>query len=233
MDFRDWEVDSPLGESDWIIQGDQIVSQELNGLPTVFYSDFSSLNKSFSGNVSINGLDDDYVGFVLGYQPGSLLNDAGDSFLLIDWRAGFQVLRGTDSLATPGLTASIINPGTDRLNLWEHSFPLEEIGRGLQFGEIPYLYKEYEFEIAYTESSLRLWIDDQLELDLQGDFADGRFGFYNFSQPETTYQLTEVSDLTASTSEESIPDPGLSGVWMIGMLAVFLLSNKTPWNLRS
>ncbi|MFW5741084.1 MAG: VWD domain-containing protein, partial [Myxococcota bacterium] len=79
------EVAVPIDFSGWIVEGDgnwevaedgRSVFQTINGPPTFFLSPESYLGIRITGRFEVQGGDDDYIGFVFGYQ--SPLTSAGD-----------------------------------------------------------------------------------------------------------------------------------------------------------
>lgn len=82
VDLSTWTVE---GTGTWNVQpGNDSVIQTVNGNPTVFYSDFNSFGNQLSGTIRVNTTgDDDFIGFVVGFNPGDL-TAASSNFLLID-----------------------------------------------------------------------------------------------------------------------------------------------------
>ena len=88
----------------WTVSPDGLsVDQVLNGQPVFYYSDFTAMNTQVVGKVSVSstclhptppfpmnaltqcGVDDDHIGFALGFNPGDAAN-ANANFLLVDWK---------------------------------------------------------------------------------------------------------------------------------------------------
>lgn len=89
----------------WQVAGDSSsVTQTENGQPTVFFSDFSARNTTVTGTVEVlTAGDDDYIGFVLGFEPGDS-TAAGADHLLVDWK------RATQAFDFTGLRAPTRRP---------------------------------------------------------------------------------------------------------------------------
>ncbi len=49
-------------------------------------------------------------------------------------------------------------------------------------------HKDHEFELHYTRNRVIISIDGKQVFDVKGTFQPGRFGFYNYSQPQVRYQ---------------------------------------------
>ncbi|MBL8463473.1 MAG: PEP-CTERM sorting domain-containing protein [Thauera sp.] len=63
---------------------------------------------------------------------------------------------------------------------------------------------------------MQVKVDGTTELNVNGSFADGSFGFYNYSQQSVRYSaITE--DVAPPTN--SVPEPGVLALLGIGLLA--------------
>ena len=72
VDLSGWTDD---GGGNWVLQaGNDSVLQTINGQPTVFYEAGSTAQgTALSGEITVQTTgDDDFIGFVLGYQAGNL-----------------------------------------------------------------------------------------------------------------------------------------------------------------
>jgi len=215
VDLSSWTAESyaavagfPAG--DWQVQpGNLAVVQVNNGQPTFFYSDFNAIGSAVVGSINVTGVDDDYIGFALGFQPGDTTNDAAD-YLLIDWK---RLDQGYDfgapschagGWAWEGLAVSRVTGIPTADEFWRHvnaTVPdcgiqdggLEELQRGSNLGSTGWVIgTTYEFTFEFTSTSLKVYVDGVKEIDITGSFADGRLAFYNFSQAGVTYSGYEV-----------------------------------------
>ena len=75
------------GPGNWTIGGDnKSVFQSLNNDPTVFFNGVNSQGKALKGEITVETAgDDDFIGFVLGYDAGDLTSASAD-YILIDWK---------------------------------------------------------------------------------------------------------------------------------------------------
>lgn len=190
------------------------VTQTINGDPTVFYSNFNALGKSLSGTIRVNGTsDDDFVGFVVGFNPGEL--SGGGEFLLIDWKQRTQNFHGVAPL---GLAISKVTNGLkDDTGAWRHDNAkgVFELARGSTLGSVGWAdLATYTFDIEYTATNVKVFVNGGLEFDVNGTFGDGRFGFYNYSQANVTY---------AGISDDILPPPPPGGVPEPGTWALMLM----------
>jgi hypothetical protein len=219
VDLSSWADESypavsGFGAGVWTVSEDgSSVLQSVNGQPTLFYSDFNAFDSELEGVISPgSGGDDDYIGFALGFLPGDATNPEAD-YLLIDWKGGTQGYDFGNPSCTPGGTAerglaiSRVTGVPTADEFWSHenfdspacSGPdsgLVELARGNTLGDTRWQSgTEYVFRFQFTESRVRIYVDDVLEFDVSGSFSDGRLAFYNFSQANVTYSGFQRSAL--------------------------------------
>jgi hypothetical protein len=187
------------GAGTWTTQGvdNDSVLQSINGQPTVFFeSGNNAQGTALSGTIKVNtGGDDDFVGFFLGYQNGELNSTSAD-FWMIDWKQGNQsgALAG---LALSHVSGDIANGGNADPVFWEHTGAVNEVQRADNLGSTGWVdLQEYTFDLIFTSTLIQVKVDGVLELDYTGNFTDGAFGFYNYSQSNVLY---------AGITEEDIP----------------------------
>ncbi|MCB8943208.1 MAG: hypothetical protein H6658_05590 [Ardenticatenaceae bacterium] len=196
--------------ANWVIAPDrQSVLQTVNGKPSFFYSDFSATDTILKATMRVAdpAFDDDYIGFALGYEPGDNTNPNAD-YLLIDWK------KLTQSGATRGLALSRVTGVATAGNFWTHTGAVQELDRGITRGNSAWAsYTSYQFRFHFTATSLQVYVNNVLEFDMTGNFADGRFAFYNFSQPQVTYSAfefikTETQEGVSLPHSVTLIDPG-------------------------
>jgi hypothetical protein len=229
-DLRNWTPEHQVaGAGNWVVALDgSSVNQTLNGWPTLFYSDFDVQGLRIEGGILIAGSDDDYVGFVLGFQPGGWTDPNAD-FLLVDWKGASQTYNWGSPSCTPGTTAyrglavSRVEGLATADELWGHvnldtapcSGPTDrvtELQRAANLGATGWARnRTYQFRFDYTPTRLQVFVDNVLELDVSGTFPNGRMGFYNFSQSNVTYSAFQTN-LLASWSIYGTGHPGTLGV---------------------
>jgi len=179
----DWVVDS-TGTT--VVQGN-------NGAPTFFASPDAVDGYRITADFATPTNDDDFFGIALGFTnpPGDLASD----YLLIDWKQGDQPIDWIDgtgpSTGLAGLAVSRVTGSPTFNEFWGHfddsANPyggLEELQRGATLGATGWSDgTTYEFVLEYTTTSLKVWVDDSLELSLSGDLPPGPMALYDFSQP--------------------------------------------------
>jgi hypothetical protein len=217
VDLSSWVQD---GNGSWTLQsGNNAVFQSLNSPPTVFHNNINSQNTALSGTIEVQTVgDDDFVGFVLGYQQGDIdgLNASAD-YILVDWKqnpqsgqsAGMALSRITGAIQTGGAST-----GSD---LWQHTGPVTELARANTLGNVGWADNtEYQFDITFRSNLIEVFVDGVLELSVTGTFQDGAFGFFNFSQPAVLYAGITEEDIPATAP----PLLALFGLSLAGLGAV-------------
>ena len=211
VDLSTWTSEGP---GTWNVAADNnSVLQTVNGSPTVFYSAGNEQGKQLSGKIKVETTgDDDYIGFVLGYQAG----DAASSstyFILIDWKQANQGSYGCTAFA--GLSISHVSGGLpEAAASWCHNGTTTELARGLNLGSTGWSDNtEYAFDLIFTASNIQVFVDGVKELDINGSFADGAFGFYNYSQSTVRYSAIEEA---AAPPPNGNPMPEPTSMLLVG-----------------
>jgi hypothetical protein len=220
IDFSKWfsEAYATMSDEDyylpvWNISDDnKSVTENTNCQPSLFYSDFLTMNTRIHVKIkplSKPGDDDDYIGFVLGFQPGDTKNKQAD-YLLIDWKnsiPGESLNKdfnspGSGGSAKVGLAVSRVTGIPTSDEFWQHiddpqgspqGEGLTELApRSVNFGNTGWVFdKEYDFSFEFSQTTLKIYVDGTLEMQISGNFKDGRLAFYNFSQEGVTYKVTQ------------------------------------------
>jgi len=181
------------GAGTWVVQpGDDSVLQTINGDPTVFFEAGSDAQgTALSGTIEVKTTsDDDYIGFVLGYQDGEFNSDDAD-FWLIDWKQLDQSYGGqfaNEGLALSHVTGNLATGPNANDSFWGHTDTVNEVARGTNLSSTGWNDNQtYTFKLTFTESLIEVFVDDVLEISHIGTFTDGAFGFYNYSQDPVLY----------------------------------------------
>jgi len=236
VDLNTWTEESypavaGFDPGNWVVTPDgSSVTQTVNGQPTIFYSDFNAFNTTATGTVMVNsGGDDDYIGFVLGFNPGDT-TIAGANYLLVDWKQSSQDFDFGVPSSSPGGTADVglavsrVSGIPDADEFWQHDDlagtgpgnGLEELARGTTLGNTGWeVGTAYEFSFEFTDTMLRILVDGVEEIAIAGMFSNGRLGFYNFSQADVQY---------SSFTVDAIPLPSALPMLAIGLSFMGLVS---------
>jgi hypothetical protein len=229
VDLQTWTAESypavsgfPAGI--WQVQpGGESVTQTRNGQPTFFYSDFGAMGTDVRGTIRVVTTgDDDYIGFALGFDPGDSTSGSAD-YLLIDWKQATQDFNFGAPSFTPGsnaprgLAVSRVTGIPTADEFWGHvdfaenpAGGLTELQRGSSLGSTGWATGvDYVFRFVFVPNRLQVYVNEQLELDVSGSFANGRLAFYNFSQENVRYSAFDVSP--------AIPEPSSVLMALLGL----------------
>jgi hypothetical protein len=198
--FDDWSVEGDPTNGTWQITPDgRGVTQTANDDPTFFVSDVDYRGVTLSGTWSIaNDSDDDYIGFVMGYNAPLQANGddpAAYDMLLFDWKSFTQGFDGYTAEEGFILSRVLGTPANEVAAFWGHDDPsvtvlASDVGAGKGWRRS----RDYRFVLSYSASLLRLYIDGDVVFDVTAssvglaEFPLGRFGFYNYSQANVTYE---------------------------------------------
>jgi len=168
----------------------------INADPSFYLNNLNQTSYSMDGTWKVEtSSDDDYMGFVFGYQNSS-------NFYLFDWKQGTQSYVGTT--ANEGMTIKKMTGATgDGLvdlslaEFWENTTDFGDMdvlatNHGSDKGWLDN--REYtfhldfnlnpgEFHINIKDGETELW--DVVVTD--STFTSGQFGFYNYSQANVRY----------------------------------------------
>ncbi len=205
VDLTGWQEDPAIAANgNWAVQpGNDSVFQSINGNPTVFYKDGDNAQgTSLKGSIEVQTTgDDDFIGFVLGYQTGEFSSSSSD-FWLIDWKQNDQNFNG---LGKAGIALSHVTDGSGG-NFWGHSDGVTEVARGTNLGSTGWDDNtEYLFDLVFTSNLIQVSVNNVQEISVTASdlglasFTDGAFGFYNYSQSDVMY---------AGITEQNVPPPG-------------------------
>lgn len=232
VDLNTWSKKGPSGNGNWTVAADgSSVFQSINGNPTYFVSPNNFFNTTIEGRFGVETTaDDDYIGFVFGYnEPGDNSTDA--SFFLFDWKQfnqsgtelGFRLSRVNGTNTPPFSNAENDNlPNYDVLAI--------NTGTGTGSGTLGWADNTvYDFDLLFG--------DDRIKIDISGGtgefasgltifdltpsdvgftaFETGQFGFYNYSQQSVRYEsFTRTDDPVLATT------PGDGGTLDFGNVRV-------------
>ena len=219
LDLSSWTaltLDFPGGQpaGNWALEpGNQAVVQTVNADPSFYLNNLNQTAFTIDGTWQVlpagNG-DDDYMGFVFGYQNSS-------NFYLFDWKQGNQSYQG--AFANAGMTIKKFEGATgDGLldlslaEFWSNNVPTfgdmtvlaTNQGAGTGWADntlydfhLDFLQNPNEIHIIVSQGLTTLW--DVTVID--STFSSGEFGFYNYSQQSVRYAGFE------QTGGTLVPEP--------------------------
>ena len=171
----------PSQNGRWTVSSDgSHVVQSLNEHATFFVSPGDFFNTTITGSLQVNfNRDDDQIGFVFGYNAGenvATLDD--DSYFLMEWTG--------KETSSDGNNAN--DPNREGIRLFKvngDSIELLGLNVGPQTGWRPNVL--HTFTLEYYQDRLAVMVDESFMAEVIGNFPTGKFGFYNYSQPNVTY----------------------------------------------
>jgi len=187
--LNDWMQEGALENGNWTVSEDgQTVFQSINGGPTFFVSPSDFMNTTINGSFRVlDRGDDDFIGFVIGYQMPDTSNLNQFDFILFDWKRANQS-GGREGFALSKISGEVIPDELGEV-FWEKiEHPaLTLLATDFSTTKGWAARTLYNFELEYTASNLKISIDNNLIFDVAGNFQPGRFGFYNYSQEDVEY----------------------------------------------
>lgn len=168
--------------------------------------------------------DDDFVGFVLGYQDGEI-NSTNADFWLVDWKQRDQ------SPAVDGLALSHVKGDLTTINAssfggwWNHVDPINEVQRGATRGSTGWADNtKYTFDIVFTSTLIEVKVNGVTEISYSGLFSDGSFGFYNFSQRSVRY--SGITQVVVPPTTSPVPLPAGLPLLLAGLGGLIMVRRK-------
>ena len=222
-DLNTWSQKGPTSAGSWAVSEDGTsVLQTVNQNQTFFVSPNDFFNTTVTGTFTqeqAGGFnDDDYLGFVFGYQTPQGTGSDYD-FLLLSWKQGDQSgdLAGF-SLADVACTGCL---GFGQYQTDRDASGYDLLGTDVGPGRGWVDNVTYSFRLRYTSDSLRVDIaggvfgagETIFELDAAdaglASFPNGPFGFFNHSQANVRYSgftqnnppVAEADDVVATEGQ--------------------------------
>lgn len=241
VDLSTWSAEG--GSSSWNVQsGNDSVLQTRNGSPTVFFDPgvTSSQGKALSGKIKVTTTgDDDFIGFVLGYNSSEIFSNTAD-FFLIDWKQLDQAGWGKGLSISHVTNGSSGNTTSTSGSYWKHTDgQVSLISRAANLGNTGWVDNtSYLFDLVFTDTLIQVLVNDTMELSITPDdvdglsaFSDGAFGFYNYSQANVLYSAITETDCSLTPNDPacgssgggeppavSVPEPGTLALLSLGLL---------------
>jgi hypothetical protein len=220
VDLSGWVAN---GGGSWTLQGaNDSVKQNINTpSPAIFHNNQNSQGLALSGEITVQTTsDDDFIGFVLGYNNNDIANASAD-YILIDWKQGNQNYAPFGGNAAKGLSISQVNGAFDPTSAWIHDNNVTELQRATTLGNTGWADNTtYTFDLIFTASLIEVFVDGTKELSISGMFNNGSFGFYNFSQSNVLY-----AGITQTTAP-AVPVPAALFMFAPALLGFMGLRRK-------
>jgi len=214
LDLSGWSeytYDLTGGQSagDWVLSNnDETVTQIINADPSMYLNNLNQTSYQMDGSWKvITASDDDFMGFVFGYQDPS-------HFYIMDWKQanqslspygsaleGFSIKRISASSAGDLTLADFWqSAGTTQSTILASSFSTTKGWLDNTFYGFHLDFQPGTFSIEVSLGTTSLWditVNDS-------SYQSGQFGFYNFSQEQVQYSGFEQ---TGGVIVNPVPEP--------------------------
>jgi hypothetical protein len=222
--------------------------QTINGYPSVLLSNIAGLpaDFSFSAGVNYRAGDDDFFGFVFGFQPGDFTNPDAD-YLLVDWKKSSQTRIG--GIALKGLWLSRVTGIPTYEELFLHtddatsdSGSVTQLAYGMStISRAGWSHSDrYTFDIEYINADVKYPSNNRLKLSIDG-FEElnvelgygvyGNVGFYTNSQAEVSFDIdlnavrnTQILPFTTTP----VPEPSIIALFAAGLFGIGFARRRQP-----
>jgi gliding motility-associated-like protein len=193
VDFNEWQQAGAPGNGNWnILGGGAQVRQTVNGDPTFFVTPVEYINVRMKGKMRTTDGDDDHIGVVFGLkQPVG--NTTNYDMWLFDWKQRDQNnngFMGFEGFCLSRVLGNIPNNGPalwptfwGRTQTPEFTPIMTDYGPGKGYVRN----QTHDIEVLYTTTRVVVIVDNDTIFEHFDCFEPGRFGFYNYSQPQVTY----------------------------------------------
>lgn len=205
-------------------------TQRLNSSVAVLHSGASD-DRGFiySGSVQVQGTsDDDFLGFVLGYNSGEYASETAD-YWVIDWKKATQNFNGLFALKGSALSHVTGDLDADFGAAFTHTGPMSTVARGnsLQSNSGWAYRQNYSFDVLYSEQLIEVYIDGFLDMSVSAatagvsEFGAGSFGFYTLSQEYVDYR-----DFESAALPSAVPIPAAAWLFGSALLGLGIIKRK-------
>jgi len=203
LDFDETLInDSTHGTPQWTLSPDGLtVIQSENADPAVYVSTLPAMGVTITFDLTVTtSSDDDFIGWVVGYQAGDNSNANAD-WILFDWKQSDQTLGGWGGggagvYAGRGLRMyRVTGPILSRDDMWGHQGNVAEVAASATLSNTGWIdFATNTIQISYSTTQIDVWVNGVQEFNETGAFPTGNFGFYNYSQEDIEYTLVAPID---------------------------------------
>jgi RHS repeat-associated protein len=207
----------------WVLEdGNTTARQTLNSDPSILLSDFTLANQAIEGTWRVDvDDDDDWVGFVFGYQDAQ-------HYYIFDWKQGDQ----EPNLG--GMSIRVVNANTPLI-------PQDFSNNNVDGNRVRLLYRnslswqpfvDYLYRLEFYPGQFRITVKQGntiLESVTLNDstYSSGKFGFYNHSQGQVVYKSFRRFQTAYSYNVEAIDPDNDPLTWSLVTAPTGMTINST------
>ena len=201
-----YELNSQPDASWSLSNGNTTATQSVNADASILLSNFDITGQEIAGSWRVNtSSDDDFMGFVFGYQ------DRGH-YYLFDWKQLDQ--SDPSGLAEAGMSVKSVHKASGdptTADLWPTAGSANVTT--LLHNDIPWVdFVDYDFRLNFTPGLFEIEVSQagtvlQNWILADSTYMDGLFGFYNYSQGPVIYNGF-TQDLDPDPIPTAVPEPG-------------------------
>lgn len=195
FNFNQWQMQGTPNAYWKVLSPTEVIDTTWLFPATFFVSPNEMINVLIKGKVTVErDNDNDFIGLVFGYKkPTQLAEDNTYNFYLFDWKSEEE--KSNSRGAKEGFRLSYYNGYFVRAD--QHAYFVAAVNNpplrrlldskyGDTLGWQPF--REYEIELQYTSSLIRVSVDGNLIFEHEGCFHPGKFGFYCMSQAYANFK---------------------------------------------
>ncbi len=185
IDLNNWYTNDSTSAGNWSVSNDgSYAYQSINGAPTFFDSAATTYgNTVIRGRMRVRSAaqDNDWIGMALGKQNSN-------TFYLWSWKNGAN----PNSSEKEGHNfAKVTNKAAINWNMDQSKTGYQVLQT--KHGDYGWNHDNYyNFEIRYTPTNVKIYIENSKVIDVNGSFPTGQISFFNYSQGQVEYyKITE------------------------------------------
>jgi len=207
VNFDGIAADDVDGSGNWVPDANGLwITETQNAAPGIVNIEPDAMNKLYKLKFWVQtSWDDDMIGIALWYNSWEFNNTAGYDYLLYDWKQSSQFYNGNTAFEWTRLWLVQWSSILSFTDYWHFDSlvgnGVTEFARGTVYGNDGRADNVlYDLDVLYTPTSLKIWINWVLDIDITPamfatQFPSGQFPiwwiwFYAISQAQARFEIT-------------------------------------------